>query len=92
MPFRLKWEGSWINTHARMQNGVELRVKWLPGSKSWGIYVEGVLRGKQPNGVDGLGRARAKTKAKDWYGYNAKPNDSVPCSHCGGTGFVKRTM
>lgn len=89
--FRLKWEGSWMNTYAVMANGVELRVKFLPGSKMWGMYVDGELRGKQENGSDGMGRSRAKDKVKNWWGYNAKPKNKVRCEHCNGTGFVPKT-
>jgi hypothetical protein len=88
--FRLKWEGTWVNTYAVMSNGVEIRVKFLHGSKSWGMYVDGELRGKQPTGSDGMGRARAKDKVKNWYGHNARPKNKVPCTHCGGTGFMKK--
>lgn len=91
MKFRLKWEGTWVNTYAMMQNGVELRVKWLQGSKTWGIYVDGDLKSRQPNGPDGTGRARAKIKARTWYGHNAKPKNKVRCPHCAGTGFVPKT-
>lgn len=89
MTTKLKWEGSWQNTWAFMPNGVELRVKFLPGSAMWGMYVNGKLRGKEENRV-GTSRARAKYKVKNRYGYNAEPSNKTPCVHCGGTGWVKK--
>lgn len=85
--FRMKWTGTWRDTRAVTAKGAELRVKFLPGSATWGIYVNGFLRSKT-SGKDG--RARAKRLATSWYG-RSEPEHSVPCTQCNGTGRVRRT-
>lgn len=86
-PFRLKWIGSWRDTTAENRYGAKLRVRFLPGSRSWGVYVDDDLRHKVAVGVSDTRRARAKVIASSWYG-SARPAGSVACAHCHGTGRV----
>lgn len=85
MTFRMKWLGSEKNTYAINQYGVELRVKFLPGTKMWGVYRDGVLREKRET------RNMAKTTAKRWFGWD-RPSDQVRCPTCMGSGMVKRAV
>ncbi len=91
-PFRMKWKGSYQHTTAATRHGLTLAVKFLRGSRSWGVYVDGRLREKiavapsKPGEVDS--REQAKRCAVRWGDF--RPNDLVPCSHCNGTGRVRR--
>jgi len=83
MSFRMKWLGNHNNTYAVNMHGVELRVKYLPSSKMYGVYKDGVLRFKLAD------RGKAKVQAKRWFGWD-RPADTVRCTTCNGTGQVRR--